>query len=66
MTVEQVQDIRAWLWVGAEPRFYRDELGDEVTSLKAETAVVETLLMKTGIMLMYRTLGSDSWDLILA
>ena len=64
LTVEQVQDLRAELWDGA--RLYREELRDEVTSLKAETAVVETLCMKTGIRLMYKTLGPDSWDLVLA
>ena len=64
LTVEQVMALRACLWDRAKPRFYRDALGDEVTSLNAESAVIETLCMKTGIRLMYRTFGPDSWDLV--
>ena len=63
-TVEQVRELRAWLW--ASKTDFRKLLGNEVTSLKAETAVTETLCMETGIRLMYRTLGPDCWDLILA
>jgi len=63
-TVEQVRELRAWLW--ASKTDFRECLGNEVTSLKAESAVTETLCMETGIRLMYRTLGPDCWDLILA
>ena len=64
-TVEQVLALRAWLWE-EESRYFRDELGDEISSLNAESAVIKALCKKTGIRLMYRTLGPDSWDLILA
>ena len=66
LTVEQVKALRACLWDRTEPRHCRDALGDEVTSLNAESAVIETLCMKTGIRLMYKTLGPASWDLVLA
>ena len=65
-TVEQVKALRACLWDMTNARYYRDKLGDEVTSLNAESAVIETLCMKTGIRLMYKTLGPDAWDLVLA
>ena len=63
-TVEDVKDLRAVVW-DSETNC-REQLGNEFTSLKAEAAVVETLCMKTGTRLMYRTLGPDSWDLVLA
>ena len=62
--MEQVRELKARLW--ACQTNFRELLGNEVTSLKAETAVTETLYMETGIRLMYRTLGPDCWDLILA
>ena len=58
-TVEQVRELRARLW--ACQTDFRERLGIEVTSFKAET-----LCMETGIKLMYRNLGPDCWDLILA
>ena len=62
--MEQVRELRTRLW--ACQTDFRELLENEVTSLKAETAVTETLCMETGIRLMYRTLGPDCWDLILA
>ena len=62
-TVEDVKDLRAVVW-DSETNC-REQLGNEVTSLKTEAAVIETLYMETGIRLMYRTLGPDSWDHIL-
>ena len=59
--MEQVKELGAWLW--ASKTYFREHLGNEVASLKAET---ETLCTDTGIRLMYRTLVPDSWDLILA
>ena len=59
-----MKDLRAVVW-DSETNC-REQLGNEVTSLKAEAAVIETLCMETGIRLMYMTLGPDSWDLILA
>ena len=59
-----MRELRARLW--ASKTDFRERLGNEVTSLKGETAVTETLCMETGIRLMYRTLGPDCWDLILA
>ena len=47
-------------------RYYRDLLGDEIASLNAESALIETLCKKTGIRLMLKTLGPDSWELALA
>ena len=64
-TVEQVLDLRALLWEEEDPRFYRDQLGDEVSSLIAESTLVDVLCKKTGIRLRYKTFGPDSWDLIL-
>ena len=65
ITVKEVHVFRAWLWE-EEPCFFRDKLGEEVSSLNAESAVIKTLCMKTGIRLMYKTLGPASWDLVLA
>ena len=48
------------------PTCYRDVLGDEITSLNAESTDIHALCEKTGIRLMLRTLGPDSWDLIMA
>ena len=62
-TVKQVRELRAMLW--ATETDFRERLGNEVTSLKAESAVVERLCMGTGIRLRYRTLGPDCWDLVL-
>ena len=64
--MKQVKTLIDRLWDWAEPRLYGDALGYEATSLKAETAFIETLCMETGIRLMYRTLEPDSWDRILA
>ena len=62
-TVKQVRELRAMLW--ATETDFRERLGNEVASLKAETAVIEALCMETGIRLMYRTVGPDCWDLVL-
>ena len=35
--------------------------GDEISSLNAESVVIEALCKKTGIRLMYRTLGTSPW-----
>ena len=64
-TVEQVEDLRALLWEEEDPRFFRDQLGDEVSSLSAESTLVDVLCKKTGIRLRYKTLGPDSWDHVL-
>ena len=64
--MEQVHSLRAWLWQEDEPRYYRDLLGEEIASLNAESALIETLCKKTGIRLMLKTLGPDSWELALA
>ena len=64
-TVEQVEDLGALLWEEEDPRFIRDQLGDEVSSLIAESTLVDVLCKKTGIRLRYKTLGPDSWDLVL-
>ena len=67
-TGEHVQALGAWLWEhdpqGHDPHLFREQLGDEISSLMHEPSVVETICMKTGIRLMYRTLGPDSWDLV--
>ena len=63
-SVEQVMELRARLW--ATDTGFRERLGSEVTSLKAETASVQVICMSTGLMVRYETLGPDSWDLILA
>ena len=44
-TVEQVRELRARLW--ACQTDFRERLGNEVTSLKAETTTVEALCMGT-------------------
>ena len=62
MTVKQLEDFGACLWE-YESRF-RDKLGDEITSLNAESTDIHALCKKTGIRLTLRTLGPDSWDLI--
>ena len=62
--MEDVKDLRAVIW-NPETNS-REKLGYEVTSLNAESLVIETLCMKTGIRLMYKTLGPASWDLVLA
>ena len=45
---------------------FRERLGREVTSLKAETASVQVICMATGLSERYETHGTDSWDIILA
>ena len=60
--MEQVKELRARLWV-SEINF-RERLGREVTSLKAETMRTETLCMASGLRVRYETLGPDSWDLV--
>ena len=52
--------------LGAYETDFRERLGREVTSLKAETARTETLCRATGLRVRYKTLGPDFWDLILA
>ena len=63
-TVEQVLILGVLLWE-EKPRYFRDMLGEEITSLTAESTLVDTLCKKTGIRLRYKTLGPDSWDLVL-
>ena len=63
-TVEQVLTLGAVLWE-EKPRFFRDFLGVRITSLTAESTLVDALCKKTGIRLRYKTLGPDSWDLVL-
>ena len=63
-TVDQVLNLGALLWE-EEPRFFRDMLGEEISSLNAESTLVDVLCKKTGIRLRYKTLGPDSWDLVL-
>ena len=62
--MEQVKELRARLWVSETD--FRERLGREVTSLKAETARTETICRVTGLRVRYETLGPDSWDLILS
>ena len=52
--------------LGAYETDFRERLGREVTSLKAETASMQVICMATGLMVRYETLGPDSWALILA
>ena len=66
MTVEQVEDFETSFWEFGESRCYRDALGDEITSLTAESTDIHALCKKTGIRLTLRTLGPDSWDLTVA
>jgi len=63
LTVEQVEDIGASFWI-YNPRQYQDTLGDEITSLTTESTDIHALCKKTGIRLTLRTLGPDSWDLV--
>ena len=63
--MEQVEDLRALLWEEEDPRFFRDFWGERITSLDAESTLVDVLCKKTGIRLRYKTLGPDSWDLVL-
>ncbi len=63
MIMEQVEDIGDSLWIYG-PRAYRDRLGDEITSLTTESTDILALCKKTGIRLTLRTLGPDSWDLV--
>ena len=64
--MEQVNSLRAWLWLEREPACFRDQLGKEIADLNAESMFIKTLCKKTGIRLMLRTLGPDSWELALA
>ena len=63
-TEEQVDTFGAVLWM-EKPRFFRDKLGRDITRLDAESTLVDALCKKTGIRLRYKTLGPDSWDLVL-
>ncbi len=63
LTVEQVEDIGDSFWIYT-PRQYRDALGDEITSLTTESTDIHALCKKTGIRLTLRTLGPESWDLV--
>ena len=60
-TVDQVLNLRALLWE-KDPRFFRDMLGEEISSLNAESTLVDVLCKKTVTRLTYKTLGPDSWD----
>jgi hypothetical protein len=62
--VDQVKELRAWLW--ASKTYFTECLGREVTSLQAEKRRTEKICMATGLSVRYKTLGPDSWDLILA
>ena len=64
MPVDQVLTLGALLWE-EDPRFFRDQLGEEISSLNAESTLVDVLCKKTGTRLRYKTLGPDSWDLVL-
>ena len=64
MDLEQVKELRARLWVSETD--FRERLGREVTSLKAETMRTETLCVASVLRVRYQTFGPDSWDLILA
>jgi hypothetical protein len=60
-TVEQVRELRAWLW--ATETNFTERLWGELTSHGAEMQRTETICMKSGRRVSYETLGSDSWVL---
>jgi hypothetical protein len=62
--VEQVKELRGRLW--ASKTFFTECLGREVNNLQAMKMRTEEICKATGISVRYKTLGPDSWPLILA